>query len=134
MTPVQPGSIRDTVSTLHGLSHGEDSLRDSRNEAHVVLGCRGSRHELRLCRRIARRRLEGRRDGARPALEDPQQLRIRGGQVDIESALASAEYAFFHGSRGEAGRMAERAQRLLKRGSPGWLRAADILNAIKRRK
>jgi hypothetical protein len=30
--------------------------------------------------------------------------------------------------------MAERAQRLLKRGTPGWLRAADILNSIKRRR
>ena len=57
----------------------------------------------------------------------------RDGQLG-QSALASAEYAFFTGRRGEAGRMAERAQRLLKRGSPGWLRAADILNAIKRRK
>jgi len=57
----------------------------------------------------------------------------RDGQLG-QSALASAEYAFYTGRPDEARGMAERAQRLLKRGSPGWLRAADIVNAIKRRR
>ncbi len=57
----------------------------------------------------------------------------RDGQLG-QSALASAEYAFYTGRRAEAGGMAKRAQRLLKRGTPGWLRAEDILNSIKRRR
>ena len=50
------------------------------------------------------------------------------------SALSSAEYNLVTGRRSEARTMAGRAQRVLKRGSPGWLRAADILNATKPRK
>jgi predicted Zn-dependent protease len=57
----------------------------------------------------------------------------RDGQLGL-SALSSAEYAFYTGRRAEARGMAERAQRLLKQGSPGWLRAADILNAVSRKR
>ena len=79
VTPVQPGSKRHTVSTLHGLPHGEVALRHGRNEAHVVFGCRlGTRHDLGPCRCLGRRLL-----GARPGPEDPEQHGIRGGQVDI---------------------------------------------------
>ncbi len=55
----------------------------------------------------------------------------RDGQLG-QSALASAEYAFYIGRRGEAVSMARRAQRILKHGSSGWLRAEDILNSVKR--
>ncbi len=55
----------------------------------------------------------------------------RDGQLGL-SALASAEYAYYTGRRGEAAGMARRAQRILKHGSPGWLRAEDILNSVKR--
>lgn len=50
------------------------------------------------------------------------------------SALASAEYNLLTGRRKDAKRMAGRAQRILKRGSPGWLRAGDVINAVDRRK
>ena len=55
----------------------------------------------------------------------------RDGQLG-QSALASAEYAFYTGRRVEAVSMARRAQRILKHGSSGWLRAEDILNSVKR--
>ena len=91
-----------------------------------------------------------RADMIRPALANLQQaLRIdravpiawrlaaiaygRDGQLG-QSALASAEHASYTGRPQDARRMAERAQRLLKKGSPGWLRAADILNTIKPRR
>ncbi len=45
------------------------------------------------------------------------------------SALASAEYNLLVGRLKDAGRMARRAQAVLKRGSPGWLRAADVIIA-----
>ena len=57
----------------------------------------------------------------------------RDGQLG-QSALASAEYAFYTGRHNEAIGMAKRAQRILKHSSPGWLRAEDILNSIKRQK
>jgi predicted Zn-dependent protease len=47
------------------------------------------------------------------------------------SALASAEYNLLVGRGGDARRMAQRAQRLLERGSPGWVRAADIIAAVR---
>ncbi len=50
------------------------------------------------------------------------------------SALASAEYNLLVGRRADAKRMAERAQGILKRGSPGWLRAADVINAAEPRR
>jgi len=55
----------------------------------------------------------------------------RDGQLG-QSALASAEYAFYTGRHSEAIGMAKRAQRILKHSSPGWVRAEDILNSIKR--
>jgi predicted Zn-dependent protease len=51
-----------------------------------------------------------------------------------QSALASAEYAFYSGRRSDAARMAQRAQRLLKQGTPGWQRAQDILHSTEERK
>jgi len=56
----------------------------------------------------------------------------RDGQLG-QSAVASAEYAFYTGRRSEAIGMAKRAQRLLKPGTPGWQRAQDILNSTKAR-
>lgn len=50
------------------------------------------------------------------------------------SSLASAEYNLLVGRYSDAKRMAGRAQGILKRGSPGWLRAGDVINAIDRRK
>lgn len=50
------------------------------------------------------------------------------------SALASAEYNLLIGRRKDAKRMAGRAQTILKRGSPGWMRAADVINAVDRPK
>ncbi len=44
-----------------------------------------------------------------------------------EAALASAEYALRTGAPENAVRMAKRAQHLLKRDSPGWLRAEDLI-------
>ena len=57
----------------------------------------------------------------------------RNGQLG-QSALASAEYAFYTGRRSEAISMAKRAQRLLKSGTPGWQRAEDILHSTKKRR
>ena len=51
-----------------------------------------------------------------------------------DSALASAEYAFRTGRHADAIRMAERAKRLLKAGSPGGLRAEDLLATLKRKR
>ena len=50
------------------------------------------------------------------------------------SALASAEYALRTGQRGDAVHMAERAKRLLKEGTPGRLRAEDLIASLKRQK
>ncbi len=47
------------------------------------------------------------------------------------SALASAEFAYRLGRAAEALLQAERAAKKLPRGSPGWLRAQDIVTAIK---
>jgi len=44
------------------------------------------------------------------------------------SLLASAEFAVRTGKKAQAKSFATRAVRGLKRGSPGWLRAQDILN------
>lgn len=57
----------------------------------------------------------------------------RDGQLG-QSALASAEYAFYTGRHSEAAGMAKRAQRLLKPGTPGWQRAEDILSSTKNRR
>lgn len=51
-----------------------------------------------------------------------------------DSALASAEYAFRTGHREDAIRMAQRAKRLLKEGSPSRIRAEDLLTSLKRTK
>jgi predicted Zn-dependent protease len=56
----------------------------------------------------------------------------RNGELGL-SALASAEYNYLIGRREDARQMAERAQRQLKNGSPGWLRAEDILEATRRK-
>ena len=50
------------------------------------------------------------------------------------SALASAEYNYLIGRRADARGMAERAQRRLKRGSPGWLRAEDIRQQTRKKR
>jgi predicted Zn-dependent protease len=47
------------------------------------------------------------------------------------SALASAEFAFRLGRAVEALLQAERAAKKLPQNSPGWLRAQDIISAIK---
>ena len=47
------------------------------------------------------------------------------------SALASAEFAFRLGRASEAVYQAQRAIKKLPRGSPGWIRAQDIVSAIK---
>lgn len=52
----------------------------------------------------------------------------RNGQLG-RSALASAEYSLLVGRLKDADRMARRAQATLKRGSPGWLRAGDVIIA-----
>ena len=49
------------------------------------------------------------------------------------SALASAEYNLLTGRLKDAKRMAGRAKGILKRGSPGWMRASDVINAVDRR-
>ena len=49
-----------------------------------------------------------------------------------DAALASAEYAMRTGRTGDAVLMAERAKRLFGEGSPGHLRAEDLLGTLKR--
>jgi predicted Zn-dependent protease len=56
----------------------------------------------------------------------------RNGDMGL-SALASAEYNYLIGKREDARQMAERAKRQLKNGSPGYLRAEDILEATRRK-
>lgn len=59
---------------------------------------------------------------------------VRGRAGDLgESALASAEYNLLIGRLGDARGMADRAKRLLKTGTPGWLRAEDILQVARAR-
>jgi len=48
------------------------------------------------------------------------------------SSLSLAEYNLQTGRYGEALGQATRADRLLPRGSPGWLRAQDILDIARR--
>ncbi|MFQ5984119.1 MAG: M48 family metalloprotease [Alphaproteobacteria bacterium] len=55
----------------------------------------------------------------------------RDGQLGMAD-LASAEQAYLGRRRDDAIRFATWAQKRLKEGSPGWLRAADILTATKR--
>jgi predicted Zn-dependent protease len=50
-----------------------------------------------------------------------------------QAALASAEHSYLIGKRDDARLMAMRAQRTLKNGSPGWLRAQDILEATRKK-
>ncbi len=54
----------------------------------------------------------------------------RDGQMGM-SALSNAEYNLLIGRKGDARGQASRAERLLPRGSPGWLRAQDIENTIR---
>lgn len=49
------------------------------------------------------------------------------------SALSSAEYNLRTGRRADARGQAERAARKLKRGTPAWLRAQDIISQTKRK-
>ena len=64
------------------------------------------------------------------SIEGYQYLGIAYGQLgDTANALlASAEFAIRTGKKAEAKSYARRAQQGLKRGSPGWLRAEDIVN------
>ncbi|MGL4490770.1 MAG: M48 family metalloprotease [Rhizobiaceae bacterium] len=50
------------------------------------------------------------------------------GQIN-EAELATAEMHFYNGNRNEAKIFAGRAQKGLKKGSPAWIRASDILKA-----
>jgi predicted Zn-dependent protease len=54
----------------------------------------------------------------------------RNGQLGM-SALSNAEYNLLIGRKGDARGQANRAARLLPRGSPGWLRAQDIENTVR---
>lgn len=49
-----------------------------------------------------------------------------------ETALAQAEYSLLLGEREQAKALAERAMTILPRGSPGWLRAQDIVTQTDR--
>ncbi|WP_430398936.1 M48 family metalloprotease [Ferrovibrio sp.] len=65
-----------------------------------------------------------------------QQLAIaygRSGDIGMAS-LASAERYLVEGALRDAQGQAERAQRLLKEGTPGWLRAQDVIAAAKERR
>ncbi|WP_428246522.1 M48 family metalloprotease [Ferrovibrio sp.] len=65
-----------------------------------------------------------------------QQLAIaygRSGDIGMAS-LASAERYLIEGALRDAQGQAERAQRLLKEGTPGWLRAQDVIAAAKDRR
>jgi predicted Zn-dependent protease len=55
----------------------------------------------------------------------------RGGDIGM-SSLSLAEYSLQTGRFQEAIGQAQRADRLLPRGSPGWLRAQDILDVARR--
>ena len=48
-----------------------------------------------------------------------------------ESSRALAEEAILQGRNSEANRIAERAKKLLKIGTPNWLRAEDIITAAR---
>ena len=50
-----------------------------------------------------------------------------------QSALASSEQALLEGSKEEAQRFADLASRRLSKGSPGYLRAQDIINFVKKK-
>ena len=56
----------------------------------------------------------------------------RRGQLGL-SALSSAEYSIRTGRTADAGGQAARAARLLKNGTPNWLRAQDIIAQVKRK-
>jgi predicted Zn-dependent protease len=63
-----------------------------------------------------------------------QQLAVaygRDGNLGM-SALSSAERFLLQGSRRDARGQAERAMRMMKEGSPGWLRAQDIVAQVRR--
>ncbi|MBL27470.1 MAG: peptidase [Rhodospirillaceae bacterium] len=62
-------------------------------------------------------------------------LAISYGRLDQldESALASAEEALLTGRMGDAHLQAERASRKFPEGSPGWLRAQDIIRTSERK-
>jgi predicted Zn-dependent protease len=57
----------------------------------------------------------------------------RNGQLG-RSALALAEYNLRIGRKPDARALATRAKKLLKRGSPGWLRAEDILQTATKKR
>ncbi len=64
-----------------------------------------------------------------------RQLGIAYGRLNQlgESSLALAEEAIIRGRNKDAIRLAERAQKMLKSGTPDWIRAEDILNQAKNR-
>jgi predicted Zn-dependent protease len=51
-----------------------------------------------------------------------------------EAALALAEQAMVEGRKHDAGQQASRAQKLLREGTPGWLRAQDIKIAAEQKR
>jgi len=51
-----------------------------------------------------------------------------------ETALAQAEYSMLLGERNQSRVLAERAMGILPQGSPGWLRAQDIVTQLDRKK
>jgi predicted Zn-dependent protease len=63
-----------------------------------------------------------------------QQLAVAHGRAGDfgTSALANAERFMLEGNSRDARHQADRAQRMLPQGSPGWLRAGDILDATRR--
>ncbi len=64
-----------------------------------------------------------------------RQLGIAYGRLNQlgESSLALAEEAIIRGRNKDAIRLAERAQKMLKSGTPDWIRAEDIVNQAKNR-
>jgi predicted Zn-dependent protease len=54
--------------------------------------------------------------------------------LDGETALAQAQYSLLLGERSQAKALATRAMDLLPQGSPGWLRAQDIVSQFDRKK
>lgn len=54
--------------------------------------------------------------------------------MEGQTALAQAQYSMLLGERGQAKALATRAMDLLPQGSPGWLRAQDIVTQLDRKK
>ncbi|MEC9103298.1 MAG: peptidase M48, partial [Pseudomonadota bacterium] len=63
------------------------------------------------------------------ALRDLGQAYAQLGQTGMANMVTAERHAM-HGRRKEAKILAQRAADLLPRGSPGWRRAQDVLNAV----